>query len=332
MVIAFKSEYLHISFPLIIRYISNAAKPVSNCNKTIILKDQGPVTPNLEIVYAGLSVKKTDLILLILASQHIETHFEKKEKTFYIRVDPKDREKAYTAINTYYRENRLRTVSRTIQDFSISPFKSIPAFMIMGLLAVIHVFSLNHNLHETIIFRYGASSLFIGQGQNFRAITALFLHADSRHLLGNLAGMLIFGAPLINLSGFGTGAFMLLLTGTLGNLMTAGLYRTAHLSIGASTSVMGAAGLLVSFRMIQKNKSLSLDMVMPLIAGAILVGLLSQGERTDVYAHIFGFLNGFILGLVFFPLNRTVKSHLKEPLAILITLLIIVSSFLSGIF
>ncbi len=285
-----------------------------------------------EILFQGLSVKKADLILLILASQHIETFIEKEGKTFHILVDPGDKEKAYAVINEYYRENRLLKVRQTIQDFSISPFKSIPAFMIMGLLASLHILFDHYHLHETMILDYGASSLYILGGENFRAITALFLHADARHLLGNLAGMLVFGAPFISLSGFGTGPFMLIFTGTLGNLMTAGLYRTAYLSIGASTSVMGAAGLLTAFQMTRERESFSFDTVIPLIAGAILVGLLSQGEQTDVFAHIFGFSSGFVSGLFFFPLNRTITWHLKEPLALLITLLIMGSSVLSGKF
>lgn len=290
------------------------------------------MTQNLEILFHGLTGKKADLILLVLASQHIETRVEKAGKTFHILVNPGDKKKAHAMVQAYYRENKFRKARQAIRDLSINPFTSIPAFMIMGLLSAVHLFCLRYHIHEDMILKYGSSSLFIGQGENFRAITALFLHADERHLLGNLAGLLIFGAPFIRLSGFGTGPFMLLLTGTLGNLMTSGLYRTAHLSIGASTSVMGAAGLLTAFQMTRKEKSLSLDTVIPLIAGATLVGLLSQGERTDVFAHVFGFLNGFLLGFIFFPLNRTITSPLKEPLALLITLLIFVSSVLSGIF
>jgi len=288
------------------------------------------VTQNPEILFHGLTAKKANLILLVLASQHIEAGVEKEGRLFHILVDPGDREKALAMVRAYYRENKLRKARQALQDFSISPFTSLPAFMIMGLLATVHLLCLHYRIHEDIVLHYGSSSLFIGQGENYRAITALFLHADAGHLLGNLAGILIFGAPFIRLAGFGTGPFMLLLTGTLGNLMTAGLYRTAHLSIGASTSVMGAAGLLTAFQMTRKQKSL--NTVIPLIAGATLVGLLSQGERTDVSAHVFGFLNGFLLGFVFFPLNRTITSPLKEPLALFITLLILGSSVLAGIF
>ncbi len=290
------------------------------------------MTRNFEILSKGLSARKADLLLLILASQHIETRVEKEGIHFHILVDPDNKEKAYAAINAYYRENRMFKVRQTIQDFNISPFKSIPAFMIMGFITAIHIICLHYSIHEAMILKYGSSSFFIRQGENFRAITALFLHADERHLLGNMAGLMIFGAPLIRLSGFGTGPFMLLLTGTLGNLMTAGLYSTARLSIGASTSVMGAAGLLTAFQMTRETHSFNRDTVIPLIAGAILVGFLSQGERTDVFAHVFGFFNGLVSGFLFFPLNRTISSSLKEPIALMITLLIVVSSFLSGAF
>ncbi|MBU0462449.1 MAG: rhomboid family intramembrane serine protease, partial [Proteobacteria bacterium] len=161
-------------------------------------------------------------------------------------------------------------------------------------------------------------------------ITALFLHADARHLAGNMAGMIIFGAPFISLSGFGMGPFMLLFAGTLGNLFNAHLYQTAHLSIGASTAVMAAAGLLVAFQLTQKGKPLRLNNLMPVFAGALMVGMFSQGERTDVMAHVFGFLSGLGSGIIFFPLNRTLAFPQKDPLALFITILIIISALLSA--
>ncbi|MBU2627915.1 MAG: rhomboid family intramembrane serine protease, partial [Proteobacteria bacterium] len=134
----------------------------------------------------------------------------------------------------------------------------------------------------------------------------------------------------ITLSGFGTGPFMLLLAGTLGNLMNACLYKTAHLSIGASTAIMGAAGLLVAYQITRNDKPFRLNTLMPLFAGAVLVAMLSQGDRTDVWAHVFGFLSGLFTGIIFFPLNRLIQFAQKDPLALIFTLTIIASAFLSA--
>jgi len=124
--------------------------------------------------------------------------------------------------------------------------------------------------------------------------------------------MLIFGAPVITLSGFGVGPFMLLVAGTLGNLINAHLYKTAHLSIGASTAIMGAAGLLVAFQITQKAKPFRLNNLMPIFAGVVLIAMFSQGENTDVWAHVFGFFSGLGSGIIFFPLNRMLQFPKKS--------------------
>lgn len=284
---------------------------------------------DFEKLYSGLSAEKADLMLLILTSQNIKADVEKDNQSFDILVPEPEMKTALFLIETYYSENKFSRPKHQVKEFPISSFKSYAVFFIMGILCFIHAFSLEYHIHEDMILKYGASSLFILQGETFRAITALFLHADARHLMGNMAGLLIFAAPVITLSGFGTGSFMLLFCGTLGNLINAHFYRTAHLSIGASTAVMGAAGLLVAFQ-ITKGEKLRLNTLMPLFAGAVLVGLLSQGDRTDVWAHIFGFLCGLMSGIPFFPLNRTLDFPQKNPLFLVITLIILASAWLSA--
>ncbi|MCD4678580.1 MAG: rhomboid family intramembrane serine protease [Desulfobacula sp.] len=285
----------------------------------------------MEKLLTGLSAKKADLIILILTSQNIENHVERQNKAFNILVNEANVETARTAIEAYYKENKLFRLKQQLSEIPISSFKSYTAFSIMGLLWFIHAVCLYYHIHEDMILKYGASALFILQGETYRAITALFLHSDARHLVGNMAGMLIFGAPVISLSGFGVGPFMLLVSGTLGNLVNAYLYKTAHLSIGASTAIMGAAGLLVAFRITQKQKPFRLNNLMPILAGTVLVAMLSQGENTDVWAHVFGFLCGLGSGVIFFPLNRTLQFVHKDPIALIITLIIIASSILATV-
>ena len=282
---------------------------------------------NMEKIFTNLLAKKADLIILILTSQNIGSSIEKHNNMFDIMVKKEDKEKSLLVIDTYYKENKFFRFRQQLQAFPISSFKSTTAFIIMGLLIIIHAACIYYNIHEAMILKYGASALFILQGETYRAITALFLHADARHLVGNLAGLLIFAAPVITVSGYGTGSFMLLLTGTMGNLFNAHLHQTAHLSIGASTAVMGAAGLLAAFQITQK-KSVSLNSTMPIFAGAVLVAMFSQGDNTDVWAHIFGFFSGLGSGIIFFPFNRFIQSYLKEPIALIITGLILISSIL----
>ncbi|WP_300465152.1 rhomboid family intramembrane serine protease [Desulfobacula sp.] len=288
------------------------------------------MTKDFITIFTDLPDKKADLIILILTSQNIETHVERESNVFHIRVPADDKTKALSMVKTYYTENKFFRLRRQLQEFPLSSFNSPPAFVIMGFLCLIHAACHYYHLHEDMILKYGASALFILQGETYRAITALLLHSDARHLLGNMAGLLIFGAPVISLSGFGLGPLMLLFTGTLGNLINAHFYQTAHLSIGASTSVMGAAGLLAAYQVTRKGKPFRLDTLVPLCAGAVLVAMFSQGERTDVWAHVFGFLCGLFSGIVFFPLNRTLQFPYKNIMALFFTLLILVSALVSA--
>lgn len=281
-------------------------------------------------LFENLPGKEADLIILILTSQNIRTMVQDKNNVFDILVRQADMDKAILMLEVYHKENKFFRIRQQLQKIPVSSFKSTTALIIMGFLCLIHFLCIHYNVHDKMILNYGASALFILQGETFRAVTALLLHSDIRHLAGNMAGLLIFGAPFISLSGFGTGPFMLLFAGTLGNLINAHFHKTAHLSIGASTAVMGAAGLLVAFQITQK-KTFRLNNIMPVFAGAVLVAMFSQGERTDVWAHIFGFFCGLAPGIFFFPLNRTCKFAEKELLFLILTLVIITSSIVSAL-
>lgn len=281
---------------------------------------------NLQTLYFNLSAKKANLILLILASQNIHGQTQKNEGKFDILVDENKIEAALDAVHQYDTENRFSRLRHQIQSVPVSSFFSPAAFIIMGILCAIHAAAIYYGTHETLVLEYGASALYILQGEHYRVITALFFHADVQHLLGNMAGILIFAAPVIRILGYGTGPFALLLCGGAGNLMNAHLYRTAHLSIGASTSIMAGAGLLCIFQVLQKKGWFTLNMLTPVLAGAILMALFSQGENTDVWAHIFGFVCGLFTGFVFFPLDTITRHPLKQQAMLFITILLIILS------
>lgn len=282
------------------------------------------------VLFSCENSKRADLIGLVLASQDIVHLTQKEKENYVILVKDRDRKKAVRSMHLYFKENRFFRIRKQIEAFPLSSFYSVPVFVIMALLTLIHVAVYRYQVHDGMVLHFGASALYILQDDTFRAITALFLHADGKHLLGNLAGLIIFAAPLLSITGFGSGPFLLLLTGTCGNLINAFAYRTAHLSIGASTAVMGAAGLLVAHQMLSRKHKLSLNTLMPLISGAVLVSLFSQGENTDVWAHVFGFLSGICCGLFFLPANRLVRFKSKEPLFLFLTVVIVIAAFWSG--
>lgn len=137
-------------------------------------------------------------------------------------------------------------------------------------------------------------------GEWWRAITALTLHIELAHLGGNLAFGAFFGYFIGRYFGTGVGWLAVLLAASLGNVVNSWLQSPAHRSIGASTAVFAALGLLVAYTW---RRGFLRDTpwrarIAPIVAG---LGLLAftgtAGENTDLGAHLFGFAAGVVFGV-----------------------------------
>lgn len=172
-------------------------------------------------------------------------------------------------------------------------------------LSVLGLLGIFHNLTRLDLDLFGLSAFdwvlrgnsdagLVRSGEWWRTITALTLHADGQHLLGNL---LIGGGFILMLCralGSGLGWSLLLASGGLGNLLNAWLQAPLHRSVGASTAVFGAVGLLAGIHLLQERRRWYL----PLASALALLALLgSEGENTDLGAHLFGLAVGIIFGL-----------------------------------
>jgi membrane associated rhomboid family serine protease len=146
------------------------------------------------------------------------------------------------------------------------------------------------------------------QGQLWRAFTALTLHADPAHVASNAV---VGGAFLILLSrrvGSGVAWLAAVLAGALGNLLNAAVHAAVqgpgHLSVGFSTAVFGAAGVLAGLKAMGGEGGLHAGAsapgrgwLPPVGAGLALVATLgTAGEDTDLGAHFFGLMAGLALG------------------------------------
>jgi rhomboid protease GluP len=138
----------------------------------------------------------------------------------------------------------------------------------------------------------------ISHGQWWRTVTALVLHADGSHLLNNLVFGSFFGVLLALDIGVGWAGLMMILTGSLGNGLNAWIQPPEHASIGASTAVFGAVGMLMGLQWRRPLATRSrLRRWAPPIVGAVFLGLLgTAGERTDVMAHLSGVVVGLGVG------------------------------------
>jgi membrane associated rhomboid family serine protease len=155
-----------------------------------------------------------------------------------------------------------------------------------------------------------ASVALIRDGQVWRAVTALTLHVDPAHVLANAAAALVFVTALGRLLGPGLGTLLAVLAGVGGNLLNAAVRAAPHYSVGASTAIFGAVGILGG---LEAGRRRTRSRAWLPIAGSLaLLALLGTGERADLLAHLCGLVVGAPMGLAVALVGRPVPGPIAQ--------------------
>jgi membrane associated rhomboid family serine protease len=168
--------------------------------------------------------------------------------------------------------------------------------LIAAYLAGIHAFGADWLARGSLDARTG------GGRDWWRSVTALTLHLDQAHLLGNV----LFGVGIGALAGraFGPGVAWasILAAGAAANYLDMLIAPSSHRAVGASTAVFAALGLLVGYawRRALTWRAHFKHTFGPLFAGVGLLALLGAGdEHVDVLGHVLGFVAGVTLGWMY---------------------------------
>ncbi|HYE94263.1 MAG TPA: rhomboid family intramembrane serine protease, partial [Terriglobales bacterium] len=154
-----------------------------------------------------------------------------------------------------------------------------------------------HTLTGTAAWREPGAAIAgrILAGEWWRSVTALTLHADVVHVVGNACALAVLLPPLVQRFGAGAALIALVASGALGSVLAAFVHAARHSSIGASTAAFAAVGILVADRLVTREPARRKRWLVP-IAGVLLVVMLGTGPRADLAAHAFGFVAGAALG------------------------------------
>jgi membrane associated rhomboid family serine protease len=172
-------------------------------------------------------------------------------------------------------------------------------------------------------------------GQWWRVTTALTLHADAGHLLSNLIFGTVLGWFAGQILGGGVAGLVILAGGSLGNLINAMVQAPTHTSIGASTAVFAALGVGVAnaWRTASSHAENPRRRFRPLVAGIVLLAFTGMGgERTDVVAHLTGFLSGLFVGWIGCRLpGRWLASSQVQYAAALAAIALLAAAWVTGL-
>ncbi len=244
---------------------------------------------------------------LVLRAANIPSAIEFERRSWVIKVSPLHEKRALQEIAAFMEENSDWPPYRPKKRIPLPVLTKYqpPTILMMGALVIFFIITGPWS---------GGSDWFINgavsgkkiftDSQWYRLVTALTLHADVVHLVGNImiGGVLVHF--LCRLLGNGLGWFLILASGTLGNFMNILLHGSSHNSVGFSTAIFGAIGILSGYQAVRRRTAALKEILLPLAAGGMLLAFLGAGgPRTDLGAHFFGLLAGAALGgmLVFLP-------------------------------
>ena len=154
---------------------------------------------------------------------------------------------------------------------------------------------------------FGADWLTLGsldanaRGEWWRSVTALTLHLDQEHLLGNVLFGVVAGIAASRLLGPGVAWASILAAAAAANYTEALITPITHRAVGASTAVFAALGILsgMAWRQRLTLRERLWYRWAPLIAGICLLTLLGAGTaHVDVLGHALGFLFGLAVGWI----------------------------------
>lgn len=236
--------------------------------------------------------------VLVLASQGFSAGVERLPEGFALVVPGDQAEGSLAALAAWEAENPAApppTLERRI-----GPVHFQSALAISAALLLFYSVTGPRNPRVSWFECGSADSMRIVAGDVWRAVTALSLHADLGHVLANAAAGALFLSAVFAALGPGLGAALALVAGIAGNLLNAVFQSHSHVSVGASTAIFGAVGLLAGLGVARGRLggARGRRAWTPVAAGLALLAMLGTGQRADIWAHFYGLLVGSGLGLL----------------------------------
>jgi membrane associated rhomboid family serine protease len=293
-----------------------------------------PDEPRVEAIGPIGDGRKVSELALVIKALGVPHGISSRADGYYFLVPAARAARVRAALSEYEDENRNwppRPAPRERLPFAGSPRLPLLYAGVLGVLFLLSGAAASHSAW----FDVGTSvSARIARGEVYRAVTALTLHADAGHLLGNVGGGAVFLWATARRLGAGKAALLTLAAGTIGNLANALLHvlrHQPHASIGASTAVFGVVGILVGTQA-RRNREVGTrkwtDVAGPWVGGAAILGMLGASEHSDLWAHFFGLVAGAALGLVFArPQTRASEARWVQPVLALVTVAILAGSW-----
>lgn len=173
----------------------------------------------------------------------------------------------------------------------------MPTLVIIALNVIVYVYTSlqGGNFLETnyeMLLQYGQANYFVlYHGWYWQLLTAMFVHVNIMHLLGNMFFLLVFGFRAEELFKLSEYLLIYFASGLAGNLLSLLFGPFAPPSAGASGAIFGMFGACI----IYVRRAIGSSIVGALLYAFFLL-MANVGPNVNVLAHLGGLAVGLLIG------------------------------------
>lgn len=234
-----------------------------------------------------------------------------KDTNFSNKVDPIEFFKLTEDMNqnTMKKEKKLEKI--------FSPKKPVVTYILIVLNLMVFLYGVLHG-NDELINMFGNNYELVQNGEFYRLLTCMFVHADIMHILFNMIALYSIGSVVERYYGKSKFLLIYLVSGLLGSIFS-GVFMTADsISIGASGAIFGLLGSICYFTYYYRAtlQGILRGSIMPVIIINLVIGFLSSS--IDLSAHIGGLIGGILISMAIGIGDKHRKSDQINGLIVLV--------------
>lgn len=214
-----------------------------------------------------------------------------KEAILNDKMDPTD----FFRLTEDMNQKTIKNEKKLARIFS--PKKPILTYLLITINVIIYIALALYDKTGNINYMFANNKVFVKQGEVYRLLTCMFLHADAVHLILNMYALFIVGPQVERYYGKRRFAFIYFISGLLGSLFSCVFSSELTFSIGASGAIFGLFGSIAYFTYYYRAtlQGLLRSQIVPVIIANLAIGFFIPG--IDVSAHIGGLIGGLLTSM-----------------------------------
>lgn len=175
--------------------------------------------------------------------------------------------------------------------------KPVVTYALIVLNIMVYLFMTLYDLDGTYFYALANNYEFVQNGQIYRLLTSMFLHADIIHIGCNMYALYILGPQVERYYGKTKFLLIYLLSGILGSIFSCVFMSADTISMGASGAIFGLLGSITYFTYYYRAtlQGLLRSQVLPVILLNLAIGFMVPG--IDISGHIGGLIGGILVSM-----------------------------------